>query len=105
MIIIGAQNQADLAGTMVFPGTGGNIAQQPLAQWQGHKIRMYYACGSADPNFEAAAVEFEASTWKNQYGYTTRFDLVEGGPHYLDETTYQVRAAAWAWMRGYNLKN
>jgi|GEM_PF-3037844 len=105
VIIIGSQNQDTLAGTMVFPGTGGNIAQQPLAEWNGHKIRMYYACGSADPNFDANAVKFEAETWMNQYGYTTRFDLIEGGPHYLDEAIYHPRAAAWAWMRGFNLKN
>ena len=105
VVIIGSQNQDALAGTMVFPGTGGGVAQQALADWQGHKIRMYYACGSADPNFDANAVEFEASTWKQQYGYTTRFDLIEGAPHYLDEATYQVRAAAWAWMRGYTLEN
>lgn len=105
VIIIGSQNQDTLAGTMVFPGTGGNIAQQPLADWNGHKLRMYYACGSADPNFDADAVAFEAKTWHDAYGYTTRFDLVEGAPHYLDEPTYQVRAAAWAWMRGYTLKN
>ena len=36
---------------------------------------------------------------------TTRFDLVPGAPHYLDETTYKVRDAAWQWMRGFNLKN
>jgi dienelactone hydrolase len=105
VIIIGSQNQDTLAGTMVFPGTGGNIAQPDLAAWQGHKIRMYYACGSDDPNFDANAVEFEANAWKEQYGYTTRFDLVPGGPHYLDENTYKVREAAWAWMRGFNLKN
>lgn len=105
VIIIGSQNQDTLAGTMVFPGTGGNIAQQPLAEWNGHKIRMYYACGSVDPNFDANAVKFEAETWMSKYGYTTRFDLIEGAPHYLDEAVYQPRAAAWAWMRGFNLKN
>lgn len=105
VIIIGSQNQDTLAGTMVFPGTGGNIAQDALAKWNGHKLRMYYACGSEDPNFDANAVQFEAETWKNKYGYTTRFDLVPGGPHYLDEPTYKVRDAAWQWMRGYNLKN
>ena len=105
VIIIGSQNQDTLAGTMVFPGTGGNIAQQPLAEWNGHKIRMYYACGSADPNFDANAVKFEAETWMNKYGYTTRFDLIDGGPHYLDEAIYHPREAAWAWMRGFNLEN
>lgn len=105
VIIIGSQNQDTLAGTMVFPGTGGNVAQQALAEWQGHKLRMYYACGEADPNFDHKAVQFEAETWQNQYGYTTRFDLVPGAPHYLDEATYKVRDAAWQWMRGFNLKN
>lgn len=105
VILIGTQNQDTLAGTMVFPGTGGQQAQQAIAAWQGHKLRMYYACGEADPNFDHNAVQFEADTWKNQYGYTTRFDLVPGAPHYLDETTYKVRDAAWQWMRGFNLKN
>lgn len=105
VILIGTQNQDTLAGTMVFPGTGGQQAQQAIAAWQGHKLRMYYACGEADPNFDPNAVQFEADTWKNQYGYTTRFDLVPGAPHYLDETTYKVRDAAWQWMRGFNLKN
>lgn len=105
VILIGTQNQDTLAGTMVFPGTGGQQAQQAIAAWQGHKLRMYYACGEADPNFDPGAVQFEADTWKNQYGYTTRFDLVPGAPHYLDETTYKVRDAAWQWMRGFNLKN
>ena len=105
VVIIGTQNQDTLAGTMVFPGTGGQQAQQAIAAWQGHKLRMYYACGEADPNFDHNAVQFEADTWKNQYGYTTRFDLVPGAPHYLDENTYKVRDAAWQWMRGFNLKN
>ncbi|MBK7825255.1 dienelactone hydrolase family protein [Nannocystis sp.] len=105
VIIIGSENQDTLAGTMVFPGTGGNFAQDALASWNGHKLRMYYACGSEDPNFDANAVQFEAETWKNKYGYTTRFDLVPGAPHYLDEPTYKVRDAAWQWMRGFNLKN
>ena len=105
VVIIGTQNQDTLAGTMVFPGTGGQAAQEAIAQWQGHKLRMYYACGEADPNFDHNAVKFEADTWKNQYGYTTRFDLVPGAPHYLDEPTYKVRDAAWQWMRGFNLKN
>lgn len=105
VIIIGSENQDTLAGTMVFPGTGGNLAQNAIASWNGHKLRMYYACGSEDPNFDANAVQFEAETWKNKYGYTTRFDLVAGAPHYLDEPTYKVRDAAWQWMRGFNLKN
>jgi len=105
VVLIGTQNQDTLAGTMVFPGTGGQAALEAISQWNGHKLRMYYACGEDDPNFDAKAVQFEADTWKNQYGYTTRFDLVPGAPHYLDEPTYKVRDAAWQWMRGFNLEN
>lgn len=35
----------------------------------------------------------------------TRFDLIVGAPHYIDEAIYHPREAAWAWMRGFNLKN
>ena len=30
---------------------------------------------------------------------------LDGAPHYLDETIYHPREAAWAWMRGFNLEN
>jgi hypothetical protein len=71
---------------------------------QGHKLRLYYACGDQDPNFAWAVVENEANVWAS-LGYTTRFDKVEGAGHHLDEATYGVRANAWSWIQGFNLQN
>jgi dienelactone hydrolase len=103
-IILASQNQTFVTGVLVFPGTGGNYAKPYMQQNQGHKIRIYYACGDQDPNFDHKAVQYEASFWKG-LGYTTRFDLVAGGPHYLDEATYGVRATGWDWIDEFNLTN
>jgi predicted esterase len=103
-IILGSQNQAFLAGTLVFPGTGGNIAKPYMEQNTGHKMRLYYACGDQDPNFDWQAVQYEANFWQS-IGYTTRFDKVVGAPHYLDESLYGVRAAGWDWIKGFHLQN
>jgi dienelactone hydrolase len=105
VVIIGSMNQDTIAGTMAFPGTGGNIAQPAMEGWNGHKIRLYYACGSEDPNFAWMNVENEANFWKNSYGYETRFDLVQGAPHYIDEAVYMKRVDGWAWMRNFNQQN
>jgi PKD repeat protein len=104
-VIIGSQNQSLIAGTMVFPGTGGNLAQPNMQSNTGHKIRLYYACGDQDPNYSWSAVQYEATSWNSWYGYTTRFDKVTGSGHYISETTYGIRATAWAWMKQFNLQN
>ncbi|MHC4598511.1 MAG: PKD domain-containing protein [Planctomycetota bacterium] len=104
-VIIGSQNQNLIAGTMVFPGTGGNLALPHMQSWAGHKIRLYYACGDQDQNFAWTAVQYEANYWNQQFGYTTRFDKVVGAGHSLTESTYGVRATAWNWIKGYNLQN
>jgi PKD repeat protein len=104
-VIIGSQNQNLIAGTMVFPGTGGNMAQPSMQSWTGHKIRMYYACGDQDPNYSWTAVQYEANSWNQWYGYTTRFDRVAGAGHSLTESTYGVRSTAWNWIKGFNLQN
>jgi predicted esterase len=103
-IILGSQNQSFLSGTLVFPGTGGNYAQPHMQMNMGHKMRLYYACGDQDPNFDWMAVQYEANYWQG-LGYETRFDPVAGAPHYLDEAVYGVRAAGWAWIRGFHLQN
>lgn len=103
-VILAAGNQQLLAGTLVFPGTGGNYAKQGMEQNQGHKIRLYYACGDQDPNYQWQAVEYEADAWAS-IGYTTRFDKAAGAPHYIDEALYGVRAAGWGWIKDFNLEN
>ncbi len=103
-IMLGAGNQDFVAGALVFPGTGGSIAQPDLRDWDGHKLRMFYACGTADPNYDWHVVENEANTWR-AYGYETDFKAVEGAPHRIDEATYGIRAVGWTWMRGFNLRN
>ena len=103
-IIIAAQNQGLVAGTLVFPGTGGNLALDSMKANTGHNLRLFYACGDADPNFAWAAVENEAKVWGSM-GYGTKFVKVSGAPHYLDEATYGVRATGWDWMREFNLAN
>ena len=103
-IMLGAANQDFLAGALVFPGTGGSIAQPDLRDRVGHKIRMFYACGTLDPNFDWRVVENEANTWRG-YGYETEFQAVENAPHRIDEATYGIRAQGWSWMRDFNLQN
>jgi len=106
VIIIGAENQATLAGTMVFPGTGGDYARDALEAWDGHKIRMFYACGDQDDNYSrGVSVEAEANAWRDWYGYETRFELVAGSAHYIDEAVYGIRSTAWDWMKDFNLAN
>jgi predicted esterase len=104
VVIGGSQSQSLLAGTMVFPGTGGNSAKPFMEQNQGHKIRLFYACGDQDSQYPWDAVQYEANFW-TQYGYQTHFEKVPGASHYIDETTYGIRAAAWAWIEGFNLSN
>lgn len=103
-IMLGAGNQDFVAGALVFPGTGGGVAQPDLRDWDGHKLRMFYACGTLDPNYDWRVVENEANTWRG-YGYETAFQAVDGAPHRIDEATYGIRAAGWTWMRGFNLQN
>ncbi|MBI4701421.1 MAG: dienelactone hydrolase family protein [Deltaproteobacteria bacterium] len=103
-IIIGAQNQEGLAGTLVFPGTGGNIAQPYMKANKGHKIRMFYACGDQDANYPWQAVQNEAQVWAS-YGYATEFANVPGSGHYIDEVQTGIRAQGWAWIKSFNLKN
>jgi predicted esterase len=104
VVILGSQNQDTLAGTMVFPGTGGSIAQPHMSSNQGHKLRLFYACGDQDPNYGWQVVENEANVWGG-LGYTTHFVRVDGAAHYIDEPTYGVRADAWSWIEGFNLQN
>ena len=104
VVMLGSQNQDFAASTMVFPGTGGQTAYDELAAWNGHKIRLYYACGDQDPNFSWSAVANEASVFAG-LGYTTRFDRVEGCSHYIDESTYHKRSDAWTWVAGFDLRN
>jgi PKD repeat protein len=105
VVIIGSQNQSLIAGTMVFPGTGGNMAQPSMQSWTGHKIRMFYACGDQDPNYSWSVVKNEADSWASWYGYTTKFVKVTGSGHYISESTYQIRQQAWNWIKQYNLSN
>jgi predicted esterase len=105
VVIVGSQNQDILAGTMVFPGTGGGVAQPEMEAREGHKIRMFYACGTEDPNFDWVVVQNEADTWREVLAYETTFQAVEGAPHRIDEATYGIRAQAWEWIAGYNLQN
>lgn len=103
-VMLGALNQDIIAGVMVFPGSGGSIALDAMRTWQGHKMRLFYACGTADPYFPAAAVEYESAFWLN-YGYQSHFQAVAEAGHYLDENRYGIRAGAWAWMKNFNLLN
>ncbi|MBW2278105.1 MAG: hypothetical protein JRF63_11460, partial [Deltaproteobacteria bacterium] len=114
VVIIGSQNQDEIAGTMVFPGTGGNYAQPYLeARSAAHDldpclnmIALFYACGDEDANYDyGGPVEYEADSWHNWYGYTTEFVLVEGSGHYISEATYGIRQTAWDWIEGKNLYN
>lgn len=105
-VIIGSASQDFCATTMVFPGTGGSLAQPYMSSWTGHKIRLYYACGDQDANYSyGTSVEYEANAWRDWYGYTTRFDLVVGSDHYISETIYHKRQDAWNWVKGFNLTN
>lgn len=104
VVMIAGLNQNLFAASMVFPGTGGQETYNDLQAWTGHKIRLYYACGSEDPNYPWDAVQNEANAFAN-LGYTTRFDKVEGSAHYIEEAVYHTRAAAWQWVRGFNLEN
>ena len=104
VVILASQNQDAVAGTMVFPGTGGSYAQPYMASNQGHKLRLFYACGDQDPNYGWQVVENEAGVWTTM-GYTTRFVKVAGASHYIDEPTYGVRADAWGWIKDFNLQN
>ena len=104
-VILSAMNQDLVAGTMVFPGTGGNQALTYMQEPQPHQISLFYACGDQDPNFAWDVVEYEANYWASAFGYETEFVRVEGGPHKLLESEYGIRAQAWAWMRGFNMEN
>ena len=104
-VVLSAMNQELVAGTMVFPGTGGNQALAEMQQPQAHKIRLFYACGDQDPAYPWDGVQNEASYWASAFGYETQFVKVEGGPHKLLESTYGIRAEAWAWMRNFNMEN
>ncbi|MEM7020716.1 MAG: hypothetical protein AAF512_25655 [Pseudomonadota bacterium] len=104
-IILGAANQDSLAGVMVFPGTGGNFALFDMANRTGHKMRLYYACGSNDTQFNCGNVEFEANAWQSRYGYETRYESIQGATHRIREVEFLVRANAWAWMLKFNLLN
>ena len=103
-IIIAAQNQGLVAGTLVFPGTGGQPALPFMKGNTGHRIRLFYACGDADPNFQWDVVQNEAAVWAGM-GYQTMFVKVPGAAHFIDETLYGIRAQGWAWMRDFNLSN
>lgn len=103
-VILSSMNQSLVAGTMVFPGTGGNQALSEMQANQGHKIRLFYACGDQDPNYPWDAVAYEANYWST-LGYQTTFVRVAGGPHKLLESEYGIRAQAWAWIRGFNMSN
>lgn len=114
VVILGAGNQDFLAGTMVFPGTGGDYARDELeARSTAHAsdpclnmMAMFYACGDADVNYDyGGPVEYEANAWRDWFGYTTTFELVEGSGHYISETTYHIRQQAWDWIKDYNLYN
>lgn len=104
VVMLGSENQDFAASTMVFPGTGGQTAYDNLAAWSGHKIRLYYACGDQDPNYSASVVQNEATAFAN-LGYGTRFELVTGSSHHIDEATYHKRSDAWSWVAGFNLRN
>ncbi len=112
VVILGAGNQDFLAGTMVFPGTGGDYARTELeARSTAHAsdpclnmMAMFYACGSADPNYDyGGPVEYEANAWRDWFGYETTFVLVEGSNHYISETTHHIRRQAWDWIKDHNL--
>jgi predicted esterase len=114
VVILAAGNQDTVAGTMVFPGTGGNYARDALADRAAartsdpclHLIKLFYACGDEDGNYDyGGPVEYEADSWASWYGYTTYFELVEGSGHYISESVYHIRQQAWDWIEGYNLYN
>jgi dienelactone hydrolase len=114
VVILGAGNQDFLAGTMVFPGTGGDYARTELEARSTaaasdpclHMMAMFYACGSADPNYDyGVPVEYEANAWRDWFGYDTTFVMVEGSNHYISETTHHIRQQAWDWIEGHNLYN
>ena len=104
-VVLGAMNQSLIAGTMVFPGTGGNQAKDEMEKPQNHKIRLFYACGDEDPAYPWDGVQQEADYWHTAYGYETQFVRVEGGPHKLAESVYGIREQAWTWMRDFNMAN
>jgi len=104
VVMLGSMNQDWVVATMVFPGTGGQTAYDELSAWSGHKLRLYYACGDQDPNFAWSAVQNEAGVFSG-LGYVTRFDLVEGCGHYIDEAVHHKREHAWAWVEGFHLQD
>lgn len=104
-VVLSSMNQSLVAGTMVFPGTGGNQAKAEMQKTQAHKIRLFYACGDKDPAYPWDKVEIEANFWKSAFGYETKFVRVEGGPHKLAESQYGIREDAWEWMQQFNMEN
>ena len=104
VVMLGSANQDFCATTMVFPGTGGQSAYNALAAWGGHKIRLYYACGDEDANYDWTVVQNEANVFAG-LGYTTRFDKVVGCGHSISEATYHKREDAWNWVKDFNLQN
>jgi predicted esterase len=104
-VVVASMNQDIIAGTMVFPGTGGSMAEPYMAQKPAGNLRLFYACGDEDPNFPWPQVEQESNYWAAKYGYTTRFEKVEGAGHYIDEERFGIRAEAWSWLKNFNLKN
>ncbi len=104
VIQMASQNQAFLAATMVFPGTGGQPAYNNLNGYGGHKIRLYYACGTEDTNYPWANVQNEADTFAG-IGYITRFDKVDGAGHAISEGIYHKRQDAWDWVKGFTNQN
>ena len=105
VVVLGAMNQELIAGTMVFPGTGGNQALSEMQQPQAHKIRLFYACGDQDPAYPWDGVQNEANYWASAFGYETLFVRVEGAGHKIQESDYAIRAQAWEWMKNFNMEN
>ncbi|MHC4662485.1 MAG: hypothetical protein ACYS8W_12415 [Planctomycetota bacterium] len=98
-------NQPLIAATMVFPGTGGQPAYNNMSGYSGHKIRLFYSCGSDDENYGyGTPVQSEATTFAG-LGYTTTFELVTGSGHKIDEGTYHIRQTAWDWVKGFTTQN
>ena len=64
-------------------------------------LARFWARGNRPPRSDDAWTRVPGNTMVP----ATRFDLIVGAPHYIDEAIYHPREAAWAWMRGFILNN
>ncbi|TET35796.1 MAG: hypothetical protein E3J72_09820 [Planctomycetota bacterium] len=95
-------NQNFVAAVMTFPGSGGGVAIPPERPGG---AKYYYAVGDQDTGtgFYPGVVT-EAENMKAM-GYTAHCEVYNGCGHRIEEAKWHARAAAWQWVKGFNLKN